>query len=564
MKTFETFEKSPPLGMSFPRILQIVAVCGSPEMVECMAKWQETEWDSDCEICELLLVEELKGLEVKTATALYLAAFLDRTEMVCSLVTYSSENNMGFCFRTLKLSEPTEKVFMMDLAEKIKLKHFDIQPATVIPGHRMDKCRGRTRVYIVYSVLVVKASTYELEDLGHVMLVNPYKITQEVDDDARERMSVSNEETNRAQKALSKHRQKLWTEHSNLNIIRIARFKHQNHGKGIIEKTCIELFCSTKGVVPLGEQEFPKRLDIGNGDFLDVNVREGYFRYGAYDTLPSSSYHPTLKMGCNVGRSTPEYDQGHILQSVGGTLGPFVRYGSEIGFLSCAHVFFNIKNPAQPLDYYFNGRDKIKVVQPSLDTPGNHGIPIPCGYVHRAIFNPQLNPSVDVTVVELRNRIPNHGRFANNSRNSYKKAGFDELPEFNNGWLETNVRNIAASQTVFKFGSVSDVTRGVLDVSGCDVRPLSTILGLPRNTGAAHMINQYQVFGVYPSLSFFLEGDSGSAVFMKEPVRGELVCIGMAIGHTNVDINKFPSTVVTPIGAILNALGPQYTLASFP
>ncbi|KAK3104608.1 hypothetical protein FSP39_006050 [Pinctada imbricata] len=63
------------------------------------------------------------------------------------------------------------------------------------------------------------------------------------------------------------------------------------------------------------------------------------------------------------------------------------------------------------------------------------------------------------------------------------------------------------------------------------------------------MKGQYEVESGSIHNPFFITGDSGSAVFQKE-IDGKLVCIGIAIGKTSYD-----TTVVTPIGAVLDALG---------
>ncbi|OWF34494.1 uncharacterized protein LOC110445016 [Mizuhopecten yessoensis] len=270
-------------------------------------------------------------------------------------------------------------------------------------------------------------------------------------------------------------------------------------------------------------------------------------------------------MGCNIGRLTPEYDaQGNLLQNLGGTQGPFVEFNNKIGFLTCAHVLFDIPMTTPSVDFQHPGNTTIEVVQPSSDATTSNGVA--CGHVYRAIFNPQLDPSIDVAVVELTdsNRIPKKGQFSNANHSSHIDAGFGELPEYNSGSVQTDLQHFCTTHTVVKFGSSSDVTRGTLNVCGVDVRPMTTPLGLPRGTGQVQMINQYQVCGSNPSMTFFLNGDSGSAVFMRTPGTNDMHLIGMAIGYTYVGTNPFPAAVVTPIDAILRALGPQYRIASFP
>ncbi|XP_033730004.1 uncharacterized protein LOC117319280 [Pecten maximus] len=570
IEKFETLEKkflkAEIKMLSSESILHIVAVFGSLEMIECMTKWKGIEWDEEREIHEHIFGEALKGLTVSNATALYLATLMERTEMVRLLIKYSGEDNIKCCFRSLHLSDEMEEIYMLDQAEKLKTKHSDLRPA-VIPGHRVGKDGQRSRAFIVYSIHEHEASGYELGDgLGLVMVRNPYIYKKERKLNEDRRKTVSNEDVKRAEKALSLHQKTLWANHSNLNIINVSPVVYRNNGDDIIEKTCIALYCSTKGVVPLGEPEFPKQLELEEGDFIDVDVHEGYFKRGGYNSLPSNNFHPNLKMGCNIGRSrsTPEYNsQGGTRPYIAGTHGPFVKFNNKIGFLTCAHVLFIVPVKQPFLDFHHNGNNPVEVVQPSVDSTVFQGSP--CGHVHRAIFNPQLDPSIDVAVVELTDssRIPTAGQFANASHNSYRDAGFEELPEYNSGYVLKDLKNVCTTHIVYKFGSSSDVTKGQLEVNGINVRPLTTTLGLPRCTERIEMKNQYGVRGTQTPMSFFIGGDSGSSVFMKSE-KGDLVLIGMAIGNAYVDTNPFPLAVVTPIGAILNALGPQYSIASFP
>ncbi|XP_060085563.1 uncharacterized protein LOC132564975 [Ylistrum balloti] len=531
-------------------------------MVKCMKTWDRIEWDEESEISEHIFGKALK--EVTRATALYLATFMDRTEMVRSLISCAGEDNINCCIRNLDLSNQMEEVFMLDIAETLKMKHADLKPV-VIPGHCRDEEGKRTRTFIVYSEQVVKASCYTLDDLALVKIRNPYIYTKEVECSTVKQNTISAEDAKRAEKALSIHREMLWRNHSNLNIIGVSPLIYRKNGDVIIEKSCIALYCSTKGVVPLGDPVFPKKLDIGEGDFIDVDVHEGFFRRGAYTSEPASCYHQTLKMGCNIGRSTPEYDaQGNRLQFIGGTHGPFVKFDNKIGFLTCAHVLFDIPVQTMRVDFQHDGtNNKIEIVQPSVDSIIPSGSA--CGYVHRAIFDPQRNPSIDVGVIEITDasRSPSRGQFANEKHSSYKNAGFDELPEYNSGSIQRDLTHFGTTHIVFKFGSESDITKGTLDVYGVNVRPLLTVLGLPSGSGQAEMNNQYQVFGAYPTMTFSQLGDSGSAVFMKTTGTDQLTCIGMVIGYAYIGTNPFPATVVTPIGAILDGLGQDYSIASF-
>ncbi|XP_033731478.1 uncharacterized protein LOC117321117 [Pecten maximus] len=269
------------------------------------------------------------------------------------------------------------------------------------------------------------------------------------------------------------------------------------------------------------------------------DVHKGYFRQRKYDTLPSTAFHHSLKMGCSI---------GGLLNPTSCTLGPFVKFDNKIGFLTCAHALFDIGSTFQDIDYQYDGIDAIQIIQPACDSPIFNRPP--CGHVRRAIFKPQLITSIDVAVIEITDpsRIPVSGQFTNTRHSSYINAGFEELPEFNSGLVERDVQGLDIGHPLYMFGSSSDITRGVLHTYGVSLA-----------SGATAMNNQCVFRSTYPTKTPFAMDDSGSGVFTIYPGTDELVCIGMAIG-----ITSYADVVVTPIGAILEALGPQYSIASFP
>ncbi|OWF34502.1 hypothetical protein KP79_PYT03429 [Mizuhopecten yessoensis] len=308
---------------------------------------------------------------------------------------------------------------MHDRVGKLEKEHRDLDPV-IVPGHRVGKDRKRERVFIVYSKDVMRPSNYRLDGLGSVLIRSPYFISGESKSDSKRQIGVLYDDNRKAQKALSIYRKRLWETHSNLNVIRIHSVTFRNNIE-TKEQPCVVLYCSSKGIVPLGEPDFPKRLEIDEHDSVVVIVREGYFRRGSgYETQASDAYHNTLKMGCNIGRLNLEEGQQHL----SGTLGPFVRNkNNEVGFLTCAHVLFNITNSSE--NFYFPGgaSSTIEVTQPSPDirTPSGSA----CGIVDKAIFDPGRDTSIDVAVVQLTDdkRIPTAGQFANAKISKLEKAG---------------------------------------------------------------------------------------------------------------------------------------------
>ena len=123
----------------------------------------------------------------------------------------------------------------------------------------------------------------------------------------------------------------------------------------------------------------------------------------------------------------------------------------------------------------------------------------------------------------------------------------DGLPEYEMGYITRNV-NTFREKPLIKSGTSTGLTQGFFKLNGLEVRvhdgPLSYGDGTSRNVV---MRGQYEIQKqMYPY--FFDKGDSGSAVFVKDGTK--LICIGLAIG-----ITSFGTTVVTPIGEILDALG---------
>jgi len=100
------------------------------------------------------------------------------------------------------------------------------------------------------------------------------------------------------------------------------------------------------------------------------------------------------------------------------------------------------------------------------------------------------------------------------------------------------------------------LTRGMLAVNGTQVRPLNVNIGQSNQQNRYEFSNQLQVVSLSHS-PFFQPGDSGSAVLIVNDDQS-LECIGMAIGCSSDG-----SAIVTPISAILDALGPGVTLKRF-
>ncbi|XP_071140194.1 uncharacterized protein [Mytilus edulis] len=110
----------------------------------------------------------------------------------------------------------------------------------------------------------------------------------------------------------------LFMEHNNLSLVCKSPFKSRGFRQKkhkVIEQPSIQLYCKRKGLIPVGENHFPRTL---NG--LQTDVLEG-----------SPHFLLQLKIGNQVG--TDEFKMG--------TLGVFVQVRGDKAFLTCLHVFLS-------------------------------------------------------------------------------------------------------------------------------------------------------------------------------------------------------------------------------
>lgn len=126
----------------------------------------------------------------------------------------------------------------------------------------------------------------------------------------------------------------------------------------------------------------------------------------------------------------------------------------------------------------------------------------------------------------------------------------DAYPNYANGKVRRDIRETDLDLPVIKSGSTTGLTRSYFKLDGAEVRICNegNILGM-KDAEPIVMKGQYEIVAGTKHSPFFIPGDSGSAVFLREPDQS-LVCIGIAIGITSYD-----TTVVTPIGSVLDSLG---------
>lgn len=341
--------------------------------------------------------------DISFVSPLMITAHFERDDNLDCLIKFTNNH-------VLEKSEmpDIEGVILNEMCYRLKEMHRSLKP-TVIAGHHQGNV-----------VLVVYSGSFEQREDSFcgkkTLFRNPRIVVREKTEptfhEPENFPTISSENMTIAEQILSARAEHLWRAHSNLNMISVSPMRYM---KGACkEQVCITLFCTSKGIVPYGEKSYPKFLDTLDGKrSLPVDVREGYFELcPTYATGNSRSFHSRLKMGCSISK-----DQGK-----GGTLGPFVEKHGQLGFLTCAHVLFDISQ--SPVMYDMNtNTGSIKVVQPAVGSislsqkgsgPFQNAANKPCGVVQKAVFDPNLPVSIDAAFVRINNenRFPSQGHFA--------------------------------------------------------------------------------------------------------------------------------------------------------
>jgi len=189
--------------------------------------------------------------------------------------------------------------------------------------------------------------------------------------------------TSHVAETIQKHARTLMQKHSNLCIISGSDVKLGDDGETVetSDNGFIELVCIGKGIIPFGEGKFPKTIDS-----YDVVILEGNFHLGA----------SSISLGCNIG-----LDGG--LHS--GSVGPLIKIGQVLGFLTCCHVICD----AQAM---LNGNLTIahdEVAQYAC--PRKPGITFAdriCGKVESLIGIENNGTVVDLAKVRLTSAVPDN------------------------------------------------------------------------------------------------------------------------------------------------------------
>ncbi|KAK3599439.1 hypothetical protein CHS0354_036455 [Potamilus streckersoni] len=355
--------------------------------------------------------------------------------------------------------------------------------------------------------------------------------------------SVRSEDIARVNNCIASQTERLMKEHSNLSIISPCHFKTSGYLKKnmkLTEETCIVFYVPVKGIIPVGEKEFPRDIDG-----IVTDVREGEFVF--FEGHNAMEYHSKLRMGCCItGPKT-------------GSLGGFVDLsGDKVGCLTAAHAVLR----DDQIQQYINMGDEEKkkwnddLAQGKELIEKHQPIPMqgykPFGRVQSIALEAgnASSRSVDAAIIQITDdeRKPIMGNFPDGD---FENVGFTrEYPMlYSSGDILDDMEPSQKGSMVIKFGGSTGITRGCLEWNGHSLRPL--------NVSGFSGFYFPEIFGQMEvkTRDFAANGDSGALVFLC--VGGNirnLQAVGMIIGGNSTGCSCY----ITPIKAIFEKLGSRH------
>lgn len=182
----------------------------------------------------------------------------------------------------------------------------------------------------------------------------------------------------------------LFENHSNLTLVNMSSVRSSGYSTGKLtteRSICVVIHCQIKGIIPFGENPFPKDIDG-----YPVDVREATCKF-AIDPM---------RIGMEIANNE---------KTSSGTLGGFVDMNGDFNkvFLTCAHVICPIKILAHGDSRRHVYRKEIRVFD------GKHrNENIALGVVKTVAFSPDEPDivSVDAALVDITSSHPVDGHFA--------------------------------------------------------------------------------------------------------------------------------------------------------
>ncbi|XP_052086128.1 uncharacterized protein LOC127723528 [Mytilus californianus] len=303
----------------------------------------------------------------------------------------------------------------------------------------------------------------------------------------------------------------LFGKHSNLSIIYPSSMKSKgfkNTGSHKIENlNCINLVCTVKGVIPVGDTHFPLEIEGVETDVLE----------GATHLLGS------FRIGDVVEKMNA--------QSCG-TLGGFVKYYGLDTFLTCAHVVFGADI------VHSITKNKIHLEKCHMMTDKNISDITECILIRHTFKHDDHNPSetsIDAALAVINGGDLNMFNIANDDRRRQCCTDLGlSSPYLNNNAIDpVTLRNAKAFC-------------GISGNQMCDLKTekknILVRTGTHIQSRGIKMYNQLCIYGME-----FHEGDSGTCVYVHTSGYKRLTgCIGMLIGKSTCE-----NYVLTPMKEIL-------------
>ncbi|KAL3855566.1 hypothetical protein ACJMK2_014773 [Sinanodonta woodiana] len=355
--------------------------------------------------------------------------------------------------------------------------------------------------------------------------------------------TISKEDMSRVLDCIANNTERLMNEHSSLSIIapstvKAVGFNARSNESKLVDSMCIVLYIPIKGIIPMGEKEFPKDIDG-----ISTDVREGEFVF--HCQVGPDEFHSKLPMGCCI--STKD--------DLNGTLGGFVDLSSSaIGCITAAHAVLNVNQLKMAMKNALSDEDirDIQIYQPNVDTEA-FGKVVQIAFVQ----GNQHEPTVDAALIEITDheRTPYTGMFP---FINYPFLGFTtENPMmYNSGNIRYN-SDISKEFKVVKYGQATSNTWGKLAWDGASVRLVDTryqLRATPDDDNVSHLIYyQQMIVKSSDAINFSMPGDSGALVFVNNEANGELEAIGLLVGG-DTQTGKAQKHFVTPIKAVFTKL----------
>lgn len=331
----------------------------------------------------------------------------------------------------------------------------------------------------------ISADTY-FEFVNVEKSIGEKKEVEELKQRERKAPAVDNSTRKQLKQIIQEYGDKIYARHSNVVGIRIG--KARRVGDTIQEHPCLVLYCLDKYLIPFGEKPLPDAIAGWPCD-----IREDFVRFGICPNRCFASKQNLPDPGCSIG--IPSDDSSGSVGFLIESKDPLNTF--EFGFLTASHVavkrFEQLYHDGKLLSMHFLKHNNHFIVHPSwID---NEHIDHEVGKVVESFCgNYGLNKiGLDFAVIA-----------SSHCRNG---AGKETLTVATEEDLD-----FEANMVVTKTGRTTGTTYGYLKDNCLTVKVNRSFL----SRGYFAFFNCYAIEDNTDIQPFFLEGDSGSGVYVME------------------------------------------------